>query len=150
MKGIAIRDLPQRYQRQARQQLVVGSIRFSGQTPNMEPHLGNEHLGAKETAGFDRQVSITFIEKRHRLADPDGNCVKYLLDALVSAGILRDDSAKEIGKINKEQIKIGKEYVEETIIEVRKGNSGILPVVYRQLNDEMARGTMSRTAGTEG
>jgi hypothetical protein len=87
-------------------------------TSNVEPNTGNALLATKKTTGFSGQVDISFIEKRHRLADPDGSSIKYVLDSLVSCGVLQGDSAKEIRKVNKEQIKIGKDEHEETIIEI--------------------------------
>lgn len=120
MRGIPIDDLPERYQQQVKQQLVVGKIMFPGQASYVESDTGNASLGSKETPRLDGQVDITFREKRHRLADPDGACVKYVLDGLVSAGVLQDDSAKEIGKVNKEQAKVGKDEREETVIEIRR------------------------------
>ena len=50
---------------------------------------------------------------RKRLADPDGVSAKAVIDGLVHAGILIDDSAKEIGKVSYTQEK-GKE--EKTLI----------------------------------
>jgi len=116
--GVKIDDLPERYQRQVQQQLVVGKISFSRPAPHLEPDTGNALLATQETTRPDGQVSVTFLEKRHRLADPDGACVKYVLDGLVSAGVLQDDSAKEIGKVNKEQVQVTKDEREETVIEI--------------------------------
>jgi hypothetical protein len=119
MKGISINDLPERYQDQVQQQLVVGKINFSSPAPHLEPGAGDALLATQKAPRPDGQVNITFLEKRHRLADPDGACVKYVLDGIVSAGVLRGDSAKEIGKVNKEQSQVTKDEREETIIEIR-------------------------------
>ena len=113
-----IDDLPIRYQQQAREALAGRKI--PSKAAHLEPHTGNQPLAAQKAQGFDGQVDIHFREKRHRLADPDGACTKYCTDGLVSAGILRDDSTKEIGQVSKEQIKIGKDDQEETVIEIRR------------------------------
>ena len=118
---ININDLPPKYRKQALRQIAsTGSI--PGKATHMEQAVSNAPLGQKKTQGFDGQVDVYFFEKRHRLADPDGACIKYALDSLVSCKILRDDSAKEIGKTPKEQVKVGGDEPEETIIEIwRKG-----------------------------
>ena len=119
MKGIAISELPERYQKQVRAQLVAENC-IPGKTTDMEPNTSNALHRKEKAPGFDGQVNIAFREKRYRLADPDGSCVKYVLDALVTCRVLQDDSAKEIGKVSKEQIKIDKNEQEETVIEIWK------------------------------
>jgi len=116
MKGISIHDLPERYREQARRALANNKIPRT--TANMEPDINHAPLPKKKAQGFDGQVDVSFSEKRHRLADPDGACVKYIIDSLVTCEVLRDDSAKEVGKVAKEQVKINKDEQEETIIEI--------------------------------
>ena len=83
-------------------------------------------LAKKKVKGFDGQVSIIIRSYRHRLADTWGCSEKYLIDALVDRGILRDDSTKEISeeKSRHYQIKIPKSEKERTeiIIKSLEGN----------------------------
>lgn len=66
---------------------------------NMESHLANATLRANESSAFDSRVRITFYHTRTRLADIDGLSVKAAIDALVAAGILTDDSAKQVAEV---------------------------------------------------
>ena len=76
-------------------------------------------MGKEKTARFNRPVNVEVLCYRHRLTDPDdsGGCFKYALDAVVDAGILRDDSCKEIHSFKKRQEKIPKKEKEYTLIE---------------------------------
>jgi hypothetical protein len=51
-------------------------------------------------------VDIHLHSKRHRLTDPDGASGKWVIDAIVKAGILPDDSATFVNKVTKSQEKI--------------------------------------------
>jgi Holliday junction resolvase RusA-like endonuclease len=108
-----INELPERYQKQVARQIGV-----PGQAANVESHTCHAPLPAKKAPRFDGQVVIRVIEHRHRLADPDGACVKYLLDAIVSAGLLQDDSQRFVHKVEKEQVKIAANQEEKTIVEI--------------------------------
>lgn len=69
---------------------------------------------------FSGRVNVEVSCYRYRLVDPDdaGGCFKYHLDALVDAGVLRDDSCKEIANFKKVQKKISKEEKEMTVITI--------------------------------
>ena len=121
MKGITLEQLPEKYRRQAERQLA-GNNSLSRTTPNVEPNTGHALLAKEESKGYNGQVNIRFVEYRHRLADPDGACVKYIIDSLVSCGILRGDSPKEINKIEKEQMILVKDKHEYTVIEITMEN----------------------------
>ena len=81
----------------------------------MEPLIGNESMAKKNNARFDTPVRIVVIHRRYRLADPDGLSIKAALDGIVAAGILADDSAKEIKSIQHVQKKIKKPELESTL-----------------------------------
>lgn len=66
----------------------------------------------------DTRVDIHVHSRRHRLADPDGLSVKWVLDAIVTQGILRDDSAKEIRAVTFSQEKIAQSEPEITVVEI--------------------------------
>ena len=59
-------------------------------------------------------VDIHFVHYRHRLIDPDNLSVKGVIDALVTAELLPNDSAEQISKISHQQIKIPSKRLEKT------------------------------------
>ena len=62
------------------------------------------------------KVSIHIESRRHRLADPGGISFKATIDGLVDAGILPDDSSKEVTAITESQTKIPTSEPETTVI----------------------------------
>ena len=62
---------------------------------------------------MDKKFCVHVHSKRKRLADQDGCSIKAVLDGIIQAGILPDDSAKFIQKISFTQ---EKSKDEETII----------------------------------
>ena len=73
-------------------------------------------MGKKEIKGLDSRVNIHFVSYRYRLTDPDGISGKAAIDGLVHAGILSDDSAKEINQVTYSQNKIPAHEQERTEI----------------------------------
>ena len=110
-------DLNKRYRAQAARQLAA-AITATLPPANVEQGAGDGALAKEEVKGFNRPVSLSYFETRKRLADSDGACTKYATDALVSAGILRNDSPLEIPERPTHKQTKGKE--EETIIEIRE------------------------------
>ena len=82
---------------------------------DMEQAASNEPLAAYEFETLDTPVNIRVISYRKSRHDTDGVSAKAVLDGLVHAGILRDDSAKQVKKVCFESRK-SKE--EKTIIEI--------------------------------
>jgi len=82
---------------------------------DLEPDIGHAPMGEEKAPRFDSPVIIRVISYRKRLHDPDGISVKAVLDGIVRAGILSDDSAKQVKQITFESRK-SKE--EKTIIEI--------------------------------
>jgi len=78
-------------------------------------------MAKKKDARFNTPVRIRFHSLRHRLADPDGISGKAALDGLVHAGILQDDSVKEIIEpVIHTQEKIPLDQQETTIITIEE------------------------------
>lgn len=117
MKGLDINDLPPALRKQAIQQLA-GQIDLPGPAAHLEPRPRHAPARAQAPAGPDGSYRLCVVEHRHRLADPDGACCKYLLDALVSCGVLPDDSPRWIAGIEKSQVKVGRDAPEKTVVEV--------------------------------
>lgn len=84
-------------------------------TTDLEPDACHESLAEEEIKGFTSQVTIRVISYRKANHDPDGISVKAVLDGIVRAGILADDSTKQVKEITFESKK-SKE--EKTIIEI--------------------------------
>lgn len=83
---------------------------------HLEPGVGDEPLAAQKAPGLDGRCRIHLHSRRYRLADPRGLCDKYVIDAIVASGVLRDDSAKYIADITETQEVVKKPAPEETII----------------------------------
>lgn len=82
---------------------------------DLEPHTGNAPVAEETAPRFTSPVNIRVISYRKANHDPDGISVKAVLDGIVRAGILTDDSAKQVKQITFESKK-SKE--ESTIIEI--------------------------------
>lgn len=86
---------------------------------DVESHPRNAPLATSQTPYFTTRVDIHVHSIRKRLADPDGIAFKYCLDAIVRAGILKNDTAQEIRQVTFSQEK-GKQ--EQTVITILKLN----------------------------
>jgi len=84
---------------------------------DLESNPSNASVGAEKASRLDTRVNITVISYRKRKHDPDGISVKAVLDGIIRAGILPDDSTKEIRKVTFESILTKDEETTEIIIE---------------------------------
>lgn len=87
---------------------------------DMEPDSGNAAHATHSTPRISAPCSVVVTHVRSRLADPDGLSVKAVLDGIVQAGILANDSAKQITEIRNRQVKGDPEI---TIIELKEEQS---------------------------
>lgn len=117
MRRINVNDLPERYKRQIAIQSYV-----SRPVTDLEPPIKPAPLATKEGKGYDGPVVIVVLERRHRLPDRDGSSFKYLLDAIVSAGLLQDDNRKIVQDIKRIEVQVSKDEPEETIVEIYDAN----------------------------
>ena len=108
-----------------------GKISFSKDSPyhlavpssNLEPTASLSPVAEKEDTRLDSfrgPVHLLVTSYRHRLCDADGISAKAAIDALVLAGILKDDSSEFVKEVRYEQIKVENEEPEQTIIEIRE------------------------------
>ena len=67
---------------------------------------------------MDKKVNISIVHYRHRKCDPGGISHKAAIDGIVDAGILQDDSAKEVEEIMERQEKILPGTPENTVISI--------------------------------
>lgn len=92
----------------------------SGDTSgDAELEQGSKH-GAVSEKGPKRltpPVRITVHHYRNRLIDYDNLCIKAVLDGIVRAGILADDTPEQIEEITHKQYK---SKTEKTIVEIEE------------------------------
>jgi len=86
------------------------------QTADVERTFGDEPLEEKKGQGLNKKVNIHVHHRTKRLADPDGRSFKAVIDGLVEAGVLQDDSCLYVNKATQSQEKVKGE--EETIITI--------------------------------
>ena len=99
MRGIAITDLPERYERQVRTQLAPNPARISVAKPerNEQAALVQESGGTPCMVHSNRTLLVRITRNRGRTLDTDnlaGGC-KQLRDAIASAFGRKGDSAEE-------------------------------------------------------
>ena len=111
--NINLEDLNEPYRTQARVQLGLASA-----TPDVEQDPCNAPDEAEETARPYRPaypVMLRYHQVRSRLTDVDGCASKYATDALVEAGLLRDDRPQEVSDVEYSQEQGN---FERTVIEI--------------------------------
>jgi hypothetical protein len=69
---------------------------------------------------FDTPVDLRIVSHRTRLADADGISAKAAIDGLVQAGIIADDSTKEVREVSYSQIKVKNKEDEKTVIQITR------------------------------
>jgi len=109
-RSVSLDDLPPRYRAQAAAQIDAARA-----ATDNKPRDSHALAGAKEAARrygpIGGRVTIEYHSYRARLADADGNFTKYFTDALVSAGVLVDDSPEYVSYIGHRQTKCKEEKV---------------------------------------
>jgi len=97
-RGITLEDLSPKHREQA-----LAQIASANTTADKKPRAGNVLGGAQAPPRPHRPyrgiVTIRYSCRRKQLADPDGDDYKYFTDALVSCGVLGDDSAEYVSEI---------------------------------------------------
>ena len=117
MPRFNIDQLPQKYRDQANAQIRDNN---TNPPPNVERIACNVSDEKKEGARFHTRVHVHIHSVRSRLADPDGISGKAAIDGLVKAGILADDSAKEVEGVTHSQSKCEDGQEERTVITIKE------------------------------
>lgn len=112
MKGIKVADLPETIKR------LNPSLCVPGKAADVEQTPGHAPLAKEKASRLDGPTRLVITEYRHRLTDDCGGSHKYLVDAIVSAGVLEDDSLKFVKKIEHEQVRVDKTQSERTVVEI--------------------------------
>lgn len=94
------------------------SSRAAVPAANMECSVGDESVATAEGAEKNTRYDVHVHSVRKRLADIDGISAKAAIDGIVHAGILEDDSAKQIRTISYSQEKGEPEKTTLTLTEV--------------------------------
>ena len=74
-------------------------------------------MAEEEAARSDTRRRVTVTSYRVRLLDPDNLCIKYHIDGLRYAGVIRDDTTNDI-ELFVRQFKVKTRQEERTEIEV--------------------------------
>lgn len=98
---------------------IVGSC-VADRTANVESNLSHEQVSASRAAAFDTQVDVRIVSYRTRLTDADGCSGKAAIDGLVHAGIIADDSPKEVREVSYSQVKVKNKSQERTVIRIER------------------------------
>jgi len=105
---VRLNELPPNLQKKVRAALAVSC-------PDLESDTRHAPFRAQETERCDSPCSIHLHSIRKRLADIDGLSAKAVIDGIVKAGILQDDSPRYLSKVSFSQ---EKGEPEETIITI--------------------------------
>lgn len=89
--------------------------KFTVSSTDVEPDTGNAAFSTYSVKKMDSPVSIRVISYRKREHDPDGISAKAVIDGLVHAGILADDTTKQVKEVTFES---RKSKDERTVIEI--------------------------------
>ena len=98
---------------------ILGSD-IADSAANVEPITSDESIRKSRSPAFDTRVDIRVVSYRTRLADADGISAKAAIDGLVHAGIIKDDSTKEVREVTYSQIKVKNKEDEKTVIQIRR------------------------------
>ena len=93
---------------------------FTLSPSDLESAFSGRSLDEKEDSGCDPRFSIHIHSIRKRLADPDGISAKAVIDGIVKAGILEDDSAKHVKEVVYSQEKVAKGGEEKTVVTIER------------------------------
>lgn len=94
--------------------------RSARQATDVERVTCYESLEASGCTAFDSLVSIRIHSYRCRLADVDGVSGKAVLDALVLAKIIADDTTKEVKEVLFSQTKVKNKTEEKVVVTVER------------------------------
>lgn len=97
--------------------------RATGTVADLESDTCYAPLRAEETARLSSPVCIRIHSLRKRLADSDGISGKAVIDGIVKAGLLADDSPEFVKEVRFSQAKTEAEEKTLIILETDKNNN---------------------------
>lgn len=111
-------DLPEHYRKQAKEKYEKAYSRNPRSPSDKKRVVRHEPVEAETVTRFDRPVSITIRTTRRRDTDRLAVEDKYFTDALVTCKVLRNDTKKDVARLDVREPEIGKN--EKTIIEIEE------------------------------
>jgi hypothetical protein len=90
------------------------------QATNMERTACDEPLSKSGIAAFDSPVSIRIHSYRCRLCDVDGVSGKAVIDGLVLAKVIADDTTKEVSEVLYSQTKVKNKDEEKVVVTIER------------------------------
>lgn len=84
---------------------MLRNYRAANSSANMESCSSDASLGKEKITRFNSPVRIHIHSVRARLVDPDGISAKAVIDGIVKAGLLADDSSQYVKKVSYSQEK---------------------------------------------
>ena len=118
--GHKITDFPLNVQEQIKNELRKSKVQIGVAIPASDRQPDTRHApapSARPEKGDERYV-FAVHEFRYKLHDPDAGWSKWVLDSLVTHGILHDDDSSIIQEVRHKQTKIPKDQIEYTVIEL--------------------------------
>ena len=97
---------PEKMNEHQRKLLQKADSNIAVSSSDLEQNISNEPVGTRETPKMVTPCRVHIHSRRYRLADPDGISGKAVIDGLVHARVLPDDTAAEISKVTFTQEKI--------------------------------------------
>jgi len=97
---------------------TVINVNASGKATDVELATSDGQVEKNACPAFDTQVSIRITSYRCRLADVDGISGKAVLDALVLAGVIANDTTKEVSEVLFPQVKVKTKAEEKTVVTI--------------------------------
>lgn len=94
--------------------------RSAREATNLERITCDEPMATCGSTAFDSLVSIRIHSYRVRLADVDGISGKALLDGLVLAKVIADDTTKEVKEVLYSQTKVKNKTEEKVVVTVER------------------------------
>jgi hypothetical protein len=91
-----------------------------GQSTDLERTASDEPLSTRGSAAFDSQVSIRIHSYRCRLCDVDGVSGKAVIDGLVLAKVIADDTTKEVSEVLYSQTKVKNKDEEKVVVTIER------------------------------
>lgn len=122
-----LEDLPDHMRRQVASQIAAEN-RAARSAAKREQDTGHEPVAEEETPGSDGPASfagpvrIQFYDYRKRLTDSDNGWTKYIVDSIVSCGVLPDDDTSVIPE--RPGVRQVKAKEEKVVVEVWEHFSG--------------------------
>ena len=84
---------------------------------DLECHARNGVETEKKGTRSHPRAYIHVLSRTRRLADSDGRSVKAIIDGIVKAGIIKDDSPEFVAETSQSQEKVKRD--EETIVTIK-------------------------------